>query len=112
MPVRSAWIHAALLAGYLVLATIHTYPLVRHLDTHLPGQGLGDNVSFVWSGWWMREALASPSVDFFTNPLIEAPLGGSLFLHTHAALGAFLGATLLAPWSVVAAQNILLIVSL
>jgi hypothetical protein len=112
MPARSAGIHIALLAGYLVLATIHTYPLILHLDTHLAGQGLGDNVSFVWNVWWMREALASSSYDFFTNPLIEAPLGASLILHTHTALSAFLGATVLAPLSVVAAQNILLIVSL
>jgi hypothetical protein len=36
----------------------------------------------------------------------------SLILHTHTALGAFLSATLLEPWSIVEAQNVLLIVSL
>ena len=112
MPVRSAWIHIALLAGYVVLATIHTFPLVLHLDTHLPGQGIGDNASFMWNLWWMREALASSSVSFFTNPMIEAPLGGSMVLHTHTALSGFAAATLLAPLSVVAAQNIVIIVSL
>lgn len=112
MPARSLWIHLLLVAGYLGLAVIHTFPLALHLDTHLPGQSLGDNVSFVWNLWWMREALASSALDFFTNPLIEAPIGGELILHTHTALSAFLGATVLAPLSVVAAQNILLIVSL
>jgi hypothetical protein len=109
---RTIWIHTALLAGYVALALIHTYPLVRHLHTHLPGLGLGDNVSFVWNLWWMREALSSPSSEFFTSPLIAAPLGVSLALHTHTALTAFLGATVLAPFPVVAAQNILLIASL
>ena len=112
MPGRSVWIHLLLLGGYLALAVVHTFPLVLHLDTHLTGQGLGDNISFVWNLWWMREALASSAYDFFTNPLIEAPLGGSLVLHTHTALSAALGATVLAPLSVVTAQNLLLIVSL
>lgn len=44
-------IHAGILAGYVLLAVAHTYPLVRHLDTHLPGQGLGDNASFLWNAW-------------------------------------------------------------
>jgi hypothetical protein len=109
---RSVSIHLLVLAGYVGLAVAHTFPLVLHLDTHLPGQGLGDNVSFVWNLWWMREAIASSSYDFFTSPLIEAPLGASLVLHTHTALAAFLGATLLSAISAVAAQNVLLIASL
>ncbi|MGH6693452.1 MAG: hypothetical protein ACREF4_22510, partial [Gammaproteobacteria bacterium] len=112
MTTRSLILHSALLAGYHFLAIVHTYPLVRRLATHLPGFGLGDNVSFVWNGWWMREALASSSVDFFSSAPIEAPLFPSLILHTHNALAAFLGATLLAPLSPIEAQNILLIVSL
>jgi len=113
MPLR--WVSlrvAALLAGYHVLAIVHTYPLLWRLGTHLPGQGLGDNVSFVWNGWWMREALASPSADFFSRAPIEAPIFPSLVLHTHNALAAFLGATLLGPFTVVEAQNVVLIVSL
>jgi hypothetical protein len=112
MTVRSLLLHCALLAGYHVLAIVHTYPLVRRLASHLPGEGLGDNVSFVWNGWWMRQALASPAAEFFSSAPIEAPLFPSLILHTHNALGAFLGATLLAPLSPIEAQNVLLIVSL
>ena len=105
-------LEAGILAGYIVLAIVHTYPLILHLGTHLPGQGIGDNASFVWNLWWMREALASSSVSFFDSPMIEAPLGGSLILHTHTALTALAGATLLAPVSVVTAQNVLIIMSL
>jgi hypothetical protein len=104
--------HAAIAAGYLALAVAHTYPLIEHLDSRLPGQGLGDNVSFVWNLWWMRQALASPAYQFFASPLILAPLGGSLVLHTHTALTAFVAATLLAPLPVVEAQNVLLIASI
>lgn len=104
-------IHAGILAGYVLLAVVHTYPLVRHLDTHLPGQGLGDNASFLWNAWWMRVALASPQA-FFWNPLIEAPIGASLVLHTHSALSAFLAATVLAPLPLVRAHNLVLLASL
>ena len=111
MIVRTIGFHAGLLAGCVLLAVLHTFPLVRHLDTHLPGQGLGDNVSFLWNAWWMREALASPHV-FFQCPVIEAPVGVSLALHTHTALPAFLAASVLAPLPLVRAHNLLLIASL
>ena len=104
-------IHAGLLAGFGLLAIAHTYPLVWHLDTHLPGQGLGDNASFLWNAWWMRIALASPQA-FFWNPLIEAPVGASLVLHTHSALSAFLAATVLGPLPLVRAHNLVLLASL
>ena len=104
-------IHAGILAGYVLLAVVHTYPLVRHLDTHLPGQGLGDNASFLWNTWWMRLALASPH-EYFWNALIAAPIGASLALHTHSALSAVLGATVLAPLPLVRAHNLVLLASL
>ena len=111
MIARALGFHAALLAGSVLLAVLHTFPLVRHLDTHLPGQGLGDNVSFLWNAWWMREALASPHA-FFQCPVIEAPVGSSLALHTHTALPAFLTASVLAQLPLVRAHNLMLIASL
>ncbi len=104
-------VHAGILAAYVLLSILHTFPLVRHLDTHLTGQGLGDNASFLWNAWWMRVALAS-SQEFFWNPLIAAPIGSSLALHTHSALSAFLAATVLAPLPLVRAHNLVLLASL
>src|SRR3954468_12706216 len=102
----------ASLIAYLALAIVQTWPLVLHLNTHLPGLGLGDNVSFVWNLWWMREAIGSSSATFFSTPLLFAPLGVPLVLHTHTAALALAGATLLSPLSIVGAQNVLLIASL
>jgi len=65
----------ATLPAFVALAILQTWPLARHLDTHLPGLGLGDNVSFAWNVWWMREALASADWSFFSTPLLMAPLG-------------------------------------
>ena len=41
-------------------------------------------------------ALASPELGYLTSPFVFAPLGAPLVLHTHTALSAFAGATLLA----------------
>jgi len=103
---------AATLAAFAGLAILQTWPLARHLDTHLPGLGLGDNVSFAWNLWWMREAVAAPARTFFSSPIVFAPLGAPLVLHTHTAALAWIGATLLSHLSVVSAQNVLLIASL
>ena len=105
-------VKAGVASVYTALAIVHTYPLVLNLGSHLPGLGLGDNVSFVWNLWWMREALASPELDYFYCPLLLVPSGASLVLHTHTALAAFVGATLLTSLSVVQAQNLILIASL
>lgn len=102
----------AALAAYAGLAVLQTWPLVMHLDTHLPGQGLGDNVSFVWNLQWMRDALASPGASFFFTPALFAPIGTPLILHTHTAAPAWIAATLLSPLSVVTAQNVLVMASL
>src|SRR6185503_11151787 len=110
--ISSLFIHTGIGVVYIALAVLHTYPLIRHLDSSLPGLDLGDNVTFVWNSWWMRQALASPTRHFFNTNAIFAPLGVSLVLHTHTALPAFVGATVLSRMSPPAAQNILLIASL
>ena len=103
--------HAVVAAGFAVLAIVWTYPLVFRLATYLPGPGEGDNVLFLWNFWWMRKALASGSTFFFT-PYQMAPVGADLTLHTHTALPAFLGATLLGALPIAAALNVTTLLSL
>jgi hypothetical protein len=100
---------AAVVCG--VLALVWTFPLVRHLSTHLPGRSTADNVDFLWNFWWMRTALAS-GLDFFSTPYLFVPVGSDLTLHTHTALPAFLGATLLGTLPIVTAQNLTILVAL
>ncbi|MGE3276462.1 MAG: hypothetical protein AB7O67_15215 [Vicinamibacterales bacterium] len=97
--------------GLAALAVLHTFPLVLHLGTALPGFGLGDNVTYLWDLWWMRSAL-DVGRDFFSTDRLFAPLTVSLALHTHQALASAIGATLLAALPLVVAQNILLIATL
>ena len=103
--------HLAAAGGFVILAIIWTLPLSLHLSTHLPGSALGDNAVFLWNFWWMRTALAS-KVDFFHTAYLFAPAGTDLTLHTHTALPAFLGATVLGSVPLITALNITTLASL
>jgi hypothetical protein len=92
---------------FVALALVWTYPLVSHLSTHLPGEA-GDNLSFVWNFWWARAALAG-GLDPFRTTYLFAPVGVDLTLHTHTALPALVGATVLRSLPVVTAQNLTII---
>lgn len=96
--------------AFVGLAVLQTWPLAAHLGTTLPGPA-GDNLAFLWNFWWMREALVTGASVFHT-PYLFAPVGVDLTLNTHTALPAFVGATVLAPLSVVAAQNLVTLTAL
>jgi hypothetical protein len=96
--------HAAALAVFTALAIVQTWPLAASLSSAVPGEVAGDNLGFVWNFWWARDVLASPDVFLFT-PFLLHPYGAPLVLHTHVALQAFLGATILGALSPVAAYN-------
>lgn len=59
-----------------------------------------------------RTAFYSFFHSFFQTDRIFAPFGIDLTLHTHTALPAFLGATVLAPLSSLGAQNVVILASL
>ena len=92
------------------MAVLWTLPLAVHLSTHLPGTGLGDNASFLWNFWWMREALAHQR-SFFETTYLFAPSGADLTLHTHTAFPALVGATALGRAPLVAALNLTILLS-
>jgi hypothetical protein len=90
---------------FTALAIVWSFPLVLHLSDRLPGQVAGDNLSFLWNLWWMRRA----GPGFFYTPMLFAPFGADLALHTHTALQGAIGATVLRSLDVVAAQNVIII---
>lgn len=96
--------------GFAALSVVWTLPLVRHFSTHLPGTGYGDNVTFLWNFWWMRQALTT-EVEFFRSAALFAPFGTDLTLHTHTALPAFVGAIVLGGLSPLEALNVTIIIS-
>ena len=103
--------HAVAAGALAVLTLIWAFPLPIRIATHVAGAGHSDNVNFLWSFWWMREALGSAERFFFT-PYLFAPLGTDLTLHTHIALNAFAGATVFEPLPPLTAMNVTILLSL
>ena len=60
----------------------------------------------------MREAVARADIACFHTDRLFAPFGTDLTLHTHTALPSWIAATVLAPLSIVAAQNLVILASL
>jgi hypothetical protein len=71
---------ALLLLGYLALALVFTWPLALHVTTHVTSAE-GDSSVYVWSFWWLRQALASPDLHFLHTDRILHPLGTDLVLN-------------------------------
>jgi hypothetical protein len=101
--------HAWPLLLFAALTVLWTWPLVAHLGSAVPGEP-GDNYSFLWNLWWMRHVGASHLGAFFHTDYLLYPMGTSLVDHPHTALPAWVAATVLGALSVVAAQNVLLLV--
>jgi hypothetical protein len=101
--------HCLVLLFFAVLPLATTWPLVQHLGTHVPGEVAGDNLSSLWSFWWMRQALASSDVDFWRTTFLFHPGGVDLVQHTHTALNAGIGATVLGGVSEITALNLVLL---
>ncbi|CAA9557515.1 MAG: hypothetical protein AVDCRST_MAG88-1226, partial [uncultured Thermomicrobiales bacterium] len=68
------------LALYVLITVVVTWPLALHFGTHVPGDG-GDALQNVWNYWWTREAILGGRNPFWT-PLLYAPGGAPLYLHT------------------------------
>jgi hypothetical protein len=105
----SMWRHGLVLLFFLFLPLATTWPLAAHLGTHVPGEFAGDNLSTLWSFWWMRQALASSDVEFWRTTLLFYPGGVDLVQHTHTALNALIGATVLGGVSEITALNVVLL---
>ena len=96
---------------FFVLAVVWTFPLVGRLTTDIPGSGAGDNVAALWNLWWGRFAWTH-QLPVFQSDYLFAPSGTSLALHTHLALPALAGATILGDMPLVLTHNLLLLATL
>lgn len=101
--------HGLVLLFFVLLPLATTWPLAAHLGTHVPGESAGDNLSTLWSFWWMRQALSSSDLDFWRTTFLFHPGGADLVQHTHTALNAWIGATLLGGLSEITALNVVLL---
>ena len=102
--------HLPAVVLFAALSIVWTWPLVLHFNDHIPGHG-GDNYSFLWNLWWMRKALSAPDLEFFHSTYLFSPFGVDLINHPHTALQGYISATALRGMSIVAAENLYIIVS-
>jgi hypothetical protein len=82
---RRTWVHILVLALYTVLAVVLTWPLVRHLATHVPGSYTWafDEYTFLWNTWWFRYSLFNLNQNPFNATYTFYPLGISLAFYTY-----------------------------
>jgi hypothetical protein len=89
---RRFWINLLVLGSYAALAVVLTWPLVRHLTSHVPGSYTWafDEYTFLWNSWWLRHSL----FDLGQNPLYSThtfyPLGVSLVTYTYNLFNALI----------------------
>ncbi len=87
------------------------WPVLVRMDSAVPGLDPGDNLAGLWNVWWFIEGTRTSGWPYWT-PLLFAPAGTQLGLHTHATTHSLL-ASLWAPFvSLVAAHNIALLLGL
>jgi hypothetical protein len=102
--------HVGPIAVIAALAVVWTWPLARHMSTHVTGPP-GDNYSFLWNLWWMRHTFET-GAGFFHSPFLFAPFGVDLINHPHTALQGAIAATVLAKLSIVQAENVYLLAAI
>ena len=96
--------HLLALLLFAALTIVWLWPVLSDPDNLIPGSGAGDNLTFVWNGWWMSRALSVPTSPFHTT-MMFAPWGADLTLNTHTALPSLAAALLSRSTSILAATN-------
>ena len=92
---------------YLGLSVFWLSGLIGQTGTAVPGAGAGDNLTFVWNTWWMATALHT-GAPFFFSPMVFAPFGVDLTLHTHTALPSLVAAVIAPGNSLVLGTNLVI----
>lgn len=108
---RRAWLtHVGIIVAYAFLALVLTWPLVAHLSTHVPGNGV-DDPPLTWNLWWVSHALLDTGTNPFHTDYLFYPLGINLAYYTLTLLNGLLSIPLQASMGLVAASNLLLLSS-
>ncbi|MGB9301589.1 MAG: hypothetical protein WCD51_13495, partial [Anaerolineae bacterium] len=81
--------HIVALGGYVLLALVMTYPLVRHLNSAIPGDGFDGWQNF-WNLWWVKTALLDLQQSPYFTHYLYYPTGCSLLFQTLNIFNAFL----------------------
>lgn len=92
-------------AGYVLLTLLFTYPLGLHLNSMVVGLAV-DAESHMWSYWWMCTALR----DLHTNPFVTTrlyyPEGVSLYFYAYNVVHAIVSIPLQSLFGLIVAYNL------
>jgi hypothetical protein len=102
--------HIVVLLAYLVLALLLTFPLVAHITSHVPGDGI-DDPSLAWNLWWVKHAFVDQPQNPFDSAWQFWPVGINLAFYTLTILNGLLSVPLQAALNVITAYNLLLLSS-
>lgn len=93
------------LAVYFFLALALTYPLIAHLGTHVPGQGVDDPAQ-TWSLWWVQYSILTLGTSPLETNYLFYPVGINLVAYTPTFLNGVISIPLQFVFGVVVAQNL------
>ncbi len=71
---KRTWrIHLLVILLYTLLALLLTWPLITHIGSHVPGDGI-DDPSLAWNLWWIKARLIDQgNIDIFHADLDVLP---------------------------------------
>jgi hypothetical protein len=100
----------AALVGFVLLSLLLTWPLLLHLTTHVPGDGI-DDPALAWNLWWIKFAAVDRQLSLFDCRWMFYPIGINLAFYTLTVLNGVLSVPLQTAGSVILANNLILLSS-
>jgi hypothetical protein len=109
MPTRdSRGSHAVVLAAYVVVALVFSWPLPLNIGTHLTGVPGGDTGVYVWNQWVFRhEVLDQRHSPYFTDRIFALTEQTNLSLHNYTTFQNLLALPLIGVFGVVTTFNVI-----
>jgi hypothetical protein len=102
---------AVALGLFAILAVVLTWPLASHFTTHVTGDGI-DDPALIWNLWWVKVRLVDQlAPDIFHAGWMFHPVAVNLAFYTLTPLNGLLSIPLQTAFSLVAANNLLLLSS-
>ena len=96
-----------MLAGFVCLSILFTWPLSAHLRTHLPGSPDGDTGVYVWNLWvFQHELIDHRTLPYFTVQIFASTGPANLSLHNYTTFANLLALPFVRFLGVVATFNL------
>jgi hypothetical protein len=103
-------LHALVIAAYLLLTLVMTWPLALHWTTAIPGDSF-DGWQNYWNLWWMKAALVERLQNPYYTDLLYSPTGVTLYFHTLNPFNGLWSLPIQLAWGLIPAYNALVLLS-